>query len=218
MLYIANPNNPVGYALDVECLQRIEALCRRLSSILVIDEAYYEFCGISIASRVQDPESPLIVMRTFSKAFGLAGLRIGYLLAPPGVMSSLRRVHNPKSVTTLAKAAALAALGDRDAVEAYVGEVKRGRDRVLEALRRAGARAYPSAGNYILFEWPHAKELAGYLEDRGILVRDRTEQLGRPSVRVTIGSARTVDRLLRALDGYFAELGERRSAVGGEAR
>ncbi|NVB84274.1 MAG: aminotransferase class I/II-fold pyridoxal phosphate-dependent enzyme [Kofleriaceae bacterium] len=203
LLYLSNPNNPVGYVLDASCLDRIAALCRRLSCILVVDEAYYEFCGVSMARRVGD--SPVIVMRTLSKAFGLAGLRVGYLLAPAGVMSALRKIHNPKSVTTFAKVAALAAIRDLDAVHAYVDEVKRGRQRVFELLRRHGARAYPSGGNYILFEWPRAHELMTHLEERGIMVRDRTAYThGRGSVRVTIGSARSVDALVQALEEHFA--------------
>lgn len=211
LLYLSNPNNPLGYVLDAECLDRVAAMCRRLSCLLVVDEAYYEFCGVSLARRVAD--SPVIVMRTLSKAFGLAGLRIGYLLAPTGVMSALRKVHNPKSVTTFAKVAALAALADQAALCAYVDEVKRGRQRAFDLLRRHRLRVYPSGGNYILFEWPRARELVAYLAARGILVRDRTASTGgRASVRATIGSARSVDALLQALEAYFA--GE--TAVGSE--
>jgi histidinol-phosphate aminotransferase len=204
MLYLTNPNNPLGYVLDRDLLRRIEDLCRRLGSILIVDEAYYEFCGVSVAQRVRDHDSPVIVLRTFSKAFGLAGLRIGYILASGKVMGALRKVHNPKSVTMLAKTAALAAIRDLAAVQAHVGEVKRGRERVLQLLRRTGSRAYPSGGNYVLFEWPRAKELVKHLEDRGIMVRDRTAHTGgRGSVRVTIGSARSVEVLVRTLESYF---------------
>ena len=158
-VYLSNPNNPLGYVLESELLQRIETLCRRLSSILVVDEAYYEFCGVSVSRRVRDPDGPVIVLRTFSKAFGLAGLRIGYILASGNLMRALRKVHNPKSVTMFAKTAALAALRDLAAVQAYAGEVTRGRERIRRILIQHGARTYPSAGNYVLFEWPGIREL-----------------------------------------------------------
>lgn len=204
-VYLSNPNNPLGYVLDPELIRRIALVCRRLSSIAVVDEAYHEFCGVSSAPLVREPDSPVIVLRTFSKAFGLAGLRIGYVLASGGLMEALRKVHNPKSVTMFAQVAALAALRDIEAVRAYVGEVKHGRELIRELLTRNGARAYPSAGNYVLFEWPRAAELVADLEERGILVRDRTAATaGNGSVRVTIGSARSVAVLAAALDRYFA--------------
>lgn len=205
MVYLSNPNNPLGYTLDLDALRRIEILCRRLDSLLVVDEAYFEFCGISVAHRIREADSPLIVLRTFSKAFGLAGLRIGYVLAAGRVMQALRKGHNAKSVTTLATAAALAALGDLDAVHAYVDEVRRGREQVIELLRGRGARVYPSAGNYVLFEWPAAAQLAKHLDEHSILVRDRTTYTrDRPSLRVTIGSGRSVAALVDALERYFA--------------
>lgn len=204
IIYISNPNNPLGYVLEPEVLQRIEALCRKLSCILVVDEAYYEFCGVTVARRVREPASPVVVLRTFSKAFGLAGLRIGCTLASGSLMRALRKVHNPKSVTMFARVAALAALRDLDAVRAYVAEVARGREQIRELLDRRGARAYPSAGNYVLFEWPDAHALVRHLEERGVLVRDRSAYTGgRGSVRVTIGSARSVETLASALDDYF---------------
>ncbi len=205
LVYISNPNNPLGYVLDTALLQRIEALCCQLSSIVVVDEAYFEFCGVSIASRVREVDSPVIVLRTFSKAFGLAGLRIGYILASDSMLRALRKVHNPKSVTSFAKAAALAVLHDVGSMQAYVEEVRHGRERVMQLLIRNGVRAYPSAGNYVLFECPNAQEVVTHLERDGIQVRDRTAHTaGRDSVRCTIGSSQSVDALTASLDSYFA--------------
>jgi phenylacetate-CoA ligase len=205
LVYITNPNNPLGYLLDTALLHRIEALCCQLGSIVVVDEAYFEFCGVSIASRVREVDSPVIVLRTFSKAFGLAGLRIGYILASGSVLRALRKVHNPKSVTSFAKAAALAVLHDVESMQAYVEEVGRGRELVMQLLVRNGIRAYPSAGNYVLFECPNAHAVVTHLERDGIQVRDRTAHTaGRGSVRVTIGSATSVDALTASLESYFA--------------
>jgi phenylacetate-CoA ligase len=210
-VYVSNPNNPLGYTIEPVLLQRIETLCRQLSSIVVIDEAYVEFGGASSARQVLEPDSPVIVLRTFSKAFGLAGLRIGYLIASGHVMLALRKVHNPKSVTMFAKTAALAALDDLEAVHAYVNDVKHGREQVRQLLLRHGVRAYPSVANYVLFEWPEPKELVQYLEDRGILVRERTAYTqGRGSVRVTIGSPRSVEPVMDALESYFGTYGDHR--------
>lgn len=204
-VYLCNPNNPLGYVVEPALLERALALCRKLGSLLVVDEAYVELGGCSVARRVRDRDSPVLVLRTFSKAFGLAGLRIGYVLAAGDVMQALRKLHNPKSVTTLAMAAALAALRDLPAMHAYVDEVRCGRERVTRLLVRHGACAYPSAGNFVLFEWPEAARLIAYLAEHGIAVRDRTASTGgRPSVRVTIGSSRSVDVLATALERYFA--------------
>src|SRR6185437_13893829 len=143
LVYLCNPNNPIGYGLGLGPLSAVAGICRRNSAVLLVDEAYYEFHGVTALGLMRDnPE--LIVSRSFSKAFGLAGLRLGYLIGNAQTIGLLQRALNPKHVTELAKVAASAALDEVDAMWAHVGEVNAGRDRLLGLLARYGVATYPS--------------------------------------------------------------------------
>ncbi len=203
LVYLTNPNNPIGYRIEAAELEGIRQACQRQSAILAVDEAYYEFCGVTMAPAVEQGGS-LLVLRTFSKAFGLAGLRLGYILASSELAATLARANNPKNVTSFAKAAALAALRNRAAMRAYVEQVGRSKQRLYEFFRRAGIRYYPSEANFVLFEHEGAAELVRYLEDRNILARERTRFFaGRGHVRLTVGGESSTQAVIEALAEYF---------------
>jgi histidinol-phosphate aminotransferase len=203
LAYIVNPNNPIGYTIPVDTLREILAACSQLSTILIVDEAYFEFCGVTAADLV--PESAhLIVTRSFSKAFGLAGLRLGYLLGHRQIMGVLNRANNPKSVTSFAKVGALAALRDVAHVHHYVEEVRQSRLVYENFFKQHGIKFYPSDSNFILFQCEDPKGLVRALEERNIYVRERTSQFGGVGhVRISVGGQESTEAALRALAEYF---------------
>jgi histidinol-phosphate aminotransferase len=209
-----NPNNPIGYTISPDQIKQVLDCCSRLSTILIVDEAYFEFCGITSADLVTR-SSHLIVTRSFSKAFGLAGLRLGYLLAPRQIMDVLGRANNPKSVTSFAKAGALAALRHVAAVHAYVEEVVQSRMEYEELFKRHGIKYFPSSSNFILFQYDDAKALIRSLEDRNIFVRDRTSQFdGVGHVRVSVGGKESTKVAIQALDEFLSGGGATNSDLG----
>jgi histidinol-phosphate aminotransferase len=204
LAYIVSPNNPIGYTLGRDTIQELLDCCSRLSTILIVDEAYFEFCGVTAADLVT--RSPhLVVTRSFSKAFGLAGLRLGYLLAAHQIMAVLNRANNPKSVTSFAKVGALAALRDLAHVRSYVEEVTRSRAEYEKLFQRHGIKYYPSDSNFILFQCDDPKGLIRSLEERNIFVRDRTSQFDSVGhVRVSVGGKESTGAAIAALDEYFS--------------
>ncbi|HZT70976.1 MAG TPA: aminotransferase class I/II-fold pyridoxal phosphate-dependent enzyme [Terriglobia bacterium] len=209
LIYLTNPNNPLGYALPFPVLKRLAIECDRLSSLLILDEAYFEFCGITGASLVPR-HSHCIVIRSFSKAFGMAGLRLGYLLAPPEIVKVLNRMNIAKSVTMFAKVAGLAALRDIDSIRAYVEEVRQAKEQFYELFRDFGIAYRPSMSNFITFEHEQASEIVKCLAARNILVRDGSRYgRGKGCVRLTVSGRRCADALIPFLREYFSEYGSR---------
>jgi histidinol-phosphate aminotransferase len=162
----------------------------------VSDEAYFEFSGVSCMSLI-DQAPNLVVTRSFSKAFSLASLRIGYLVAQECIVERLRPVYNPKSVNMLAQIAAAAALDDLPYYWAYVAEVKRSSAMVERFCHQHGIRVRTSHANWVMMEFADAPAMAKKFADAGIHVRDRSSQL--PGVlRMSLGTeAQTVDILSR---------------------
>ena len=194
ILYLVNPNNPTGNVYDPE---EVLALALRHPSILVIsDEAYFEFSGVSCMDMV-DRAPNIVVTRSFSKAFSLASVRIGYMVAQEGIINDLRRVYNPKSVNMLAQIATTAALDDLPYYAAYVAEVKRSAQLVVNFCRRLHIPCRTAHANWIMMEFRDAPEMARKMADAGIHVRDRSSQL--PNVlRMSLGTeAQTVEVLAR---------------------
>jgi histidinol-phosphate aminotransferase len=213
LAYVVNPNNPIGYTLGPDKIKELLDCCSGLSTILIVDEAYFEFCGITAADLVPQ-SSHLVVTRSFSKAFGLAGLRLGYLLAPRQIMRVLSRANNPKSVTSFAKVGALAALRDVGHVHRYVDEVRQSRAEYERLFKRHGIKYFSSDSNFILFQYDDAKALIRYLERHNIFVRDRTSQFdGVGHVRISIGGKESTQVAIRALDEFFSDRKASRSEL-----
>jgi histidinol-phosphate aminotransferase len=203
LVFIANPNNPTGtWLVEDELLGFLEAMPRNV--LVVVDEAYHEYSqavGVPDATRWLDRFPNLVVTRTFSKAYGLAGIRVGYALSCPAVADLLNRVRQPFNVNSLALAGAAAALDDREfiarSVAANAGEL-----RVLAAgLRDRGLMAVPSAANFLLVDMqqPAAKVYDALLR-RGVIVRP-VGNYGLPNhLRITVGTPEQNGLLLAALD------------------
>ncbi len=200
LICIANPNNPTGNVMPRE---DILSLLETGLPVLV-DEAYYEFCGESVAGLVPVYDN-LIVLRTFSKWAGLAGLRIGYGIFSPVLADYLLRTKIPYNVNVAALAAAEASFKDIDYLMTTVRAIVAERARLFDGLKKIEwLRPYPSQANFILCAVLRgkAKELHKRMEERGILLRYFDQPLLRDFIRISVGKPEHTDTLLRALREY----------------
>ena len=197
--FVCSPNNPTGSWLSPDGLETL--LRAAPDTLMILDEAYGEFAGWS-ARALLPRHRNLAVLKTFSKAAGLAGLRIGYLLASPEVAAAAAHAKLPYSVNLFAALAAERAIEGRALLDERVERVVAERERVREAMARiGGVRVAPSRANFLLFEVDDAQRVFGALVASGVLVRDVSggHALLRRSLRVTIGLAEENDLFLSAL-------------------
>ncbi len=202
VVFVCSPNNPTGNTQPVAVIEELaEALDE---SLIIVDEAYIEFGGTSALSLVASSPN-VAVVRTMSKAFALAGARLGYLLADPVVVDDLRRVRLPYHVSALTQAAGLTALAHVDDALAILETLREGRDRILEGLSQMpGVTAYPSEANFVLFRPPgSAAEVWQGLLDRGVLIRDFTKTVP-GCLRVNAGTPDETDAFLDAMKEVIA--------------
>jgi len=196
-LFLTNPNSPTGTPIPRADLERLLAL----PVMILLDEAYAEFGGESLVARV--PTQPnLIILRTFSKWAGLAGLRVGYCVAPARVADQLRRIKSPYNVNAAAIVAARASLEDADYLRANVQRIIAERERLMTALASLKfIEPVPSKTNFILCRVLGRDSLAlrDALAARGILIRAYKSDLLREYVRITVGTPEENERLLQDL-------------------
>jgi histidinol-phosphate aminotransferase len=197
IVFVCSPNNPTG---TVQPSDTIVALAGSTGGLVIVDEAYVDFGGRSALDLVADHPA-VVVVRTFSKAFALAGARIGYALASPSVVEDLQRVRLPYHVSALTQAAGLTALRYAEEAGAGVAAIRSERDRIVRALSGIeGVTVFPSEANFVLFQPPgDARAVWRGLLDRGVLVRDLTEVVPN-ALRVTAGTAHEVDLFLKSLE------------------
>ena len=206
LIAIANPNSPTGQTVSREQILRV--LKAAPHAAVLIDEAYFHFFGETVMDLVGKVPN-LIVARTFSKAFGLAGLRIGMLAASVEQMQWLRRVISPYSVNSLALACLPPALEDTDYLDWYVAEVNAARALFEEALDRHGITRWPSHANFVLTRiGAQHRRFVEEMRERNVLVRDRSSDPGcEGCVRITIGTREQTLDAIRALEETLAEIG-----------
>jgi histidinol-phosphate aminotransferase len=197
VVFVCSPNNPTG---NIQPLHAIRSLASTSDALVIVDEAYVEFGGETALPLVAEHPN-VAVVRTFSKAFALAGARIGYALSSPEVVEDLQRVRLPYHLSALTQAAGLTALRHEDEAAAGLDAIRNERDRIVRALSEIeGATVFPSQANFVLFQPPgDAKELWQGLLDRGVLVRDLTDVVPN-GLRVTAGTTHEVDLFLKALE------------------
>ena len=202
VLFLANPNNPTGTQVGLAELRRVLEAAPR--TLVVVDEAYAEFSGTSALGWIRRWPN-LVVIRTFSKAAGLAGLRLGCLFAHRALAAGLRRAQPPYVVNAAALVAADAAVRDSAPMRRYVREVRHAREELRAALTARGIRTFPSAANFLLADFGRrAPGVLRALARRGILLRDRRADFGRVGfVRITLGTRAQTRRLLHALDAHW---------------
>jgi histidinol-phosphate aminotransferase len=212
VIAIANPNSPSGSAATRE--QLLELARRAPQAVVLVDEAYFHFHGETVMDLVGRAPN-LFVARTFSKAYGLAGLRLGLLAGPAELMRWVRRVLSPYSVNSLALACLPAALGDTEYLSWYTGEVLAARSEFEAAVDRLNIRRWPSRANFILVDiGPKHAEFVKRMRAAGVLVRDRSSDPGCDGkVRITIGTREQMKQAAVALQDTMAKL-----RGGGEAQ
>jgi histidinol-phosphate aminotransferase len=210
LLYVANPNNPTGTYLSGEELRRLHAGLPP-ETLLVIDAAYAEFVrrndyesGVEMVSQFGN----VVMTRTFSKAYGLAALRVGWAFCPAAVADVLNRVRGPYNVSLAAQRAAAAALRDRAHLERAVAHNETWRSWLIEQVRRLGLRADDSAGNFVLIHFPArgsktAKQADRFLATRGLMLRP-VANYGLPNcLRMTVGLEAANRAVIAALEEFM---------------
>jgi histidinol-phosphate aminotransferase len=207
VVFLANPNNPTGTWFDEP---ELETLLRAIPGevIVVLDEAYHEYSaehGVPDGTRWLARHPNLVVVRTFSKAYGLAGLRVGYALSDPDVADLLNRVRQPFNVSVPALAAAAAALDDHAHLEATLVLNRAGIARLTEGLAALGLKVAPSAANFVLVDLGRpAAPVSELLQREGVIVRP-VANYGLPNhLRITTGTAAQNERLLAAMSRALA--------------
>jgi histidinol-phosphate aminotransferase len=210
---LCSPNNPTGSFLEPE---DVASLCAQDDGLVVVDEAYHEFAGKSVVPLLADHPN-LVVLRTFSKAMGMAGLRVGYLLASPEIVREVNKARLPYNLNFFSQAAALGALDAADALRAQVERIVADRDELFRRLAHVpGVRPYPSRANFILFELADADPRVVFesIYSRGVLVRDvsAAPRLSR-CLRVSVGSEEENEAFLGALRHALEEQRFRRAAL-----
>jgi histidinol-phosphate aminotransferase len=194
---LANPNNPTGTGVGLLGIERI--LHRAKKAVVLVDEAYYEFSGVTALGEI-DRVPNLFVCRTFSKVFGMAAMRLGCLFSHPANVAYLHKAQSPYSVNSLAIMAAQAAVADHGYVENYVAEVLAARELLCVGLEKLGVTYVPSSANFVLGHFgARAIEVRDALRGRAILVRDRSYEAP-GCVRITVGTREQTRALLAALE------------------
>jgi histidinol-phosphate aminotransferase len=216
LIIVASPNNPTGAVVSREHLLAIAAAAPQ--AVLMVDEAYYHFDGSTVMNDLAAVPN-LIVARTFSKAYGLANLRIGMLAGNAGLLQYVRKVSSPYNVNGVALNALSAAMGDETYLAWYVEQVREGRRRMMTGLDKLGVPYFPSAANFVLMKiGPKHKELVTAVRAHGVLLRDRSTDPGCEGfVRITIGLEEHVTRGLEALKISLDEIGWDRRQAGESA-
>lgn len=206
LIIVASPNNPTGAVVSREHLLAIAKAAP--DAVLMVDEAYFHFFGDTLLHEVASLPN-LLVARTFSKAYGLANLRVGMLAGDARLIGFLRKVSSPYNVNGVALAVLPAALADTEYLDWYTAQVHRGRERMLAALAELGVRTWPSAANFVLMDiGPKHKQLCAVMREKGVLLRDRSSDPGCEGyVRITIGLEEHVVRGIEILRESLAAIG-----------
>lgn len=200
LVFICSPNNPTGNAMD---RKDVEFILENFRGIVVVDEAYIDFCDKPSFAQALNRYGNLIVMQTFSKAMGLAAARVGIAFTSEEIVKLFNRIKPPYNISTINQKAALAVLKNRNSFNSRVDKILRERNRLINALNKLEAveKVYRTDANFMLIKTPDADALYRYLVDKQIIVRNRNSII-RNCVRITVGTKRENDELLRAIKEY----------------
>jgi len=204
IIYINNPNNPTGRGVSKDAIRRIVDAAPH--ALVFLDEAYHDFMGESFLDEALSSGN-VLVGRTFSKAHGLAGMRVGVMVAPPPLLEPIRFVMPLFNLNVVAVAALRAALTDRDFTPWYLAQVADSKQMIYEACNRLGLRYWKSDANFVLIDGAaRARELVDGLIARGVLVRDRTNDPYCPNCfRLTTGVVEHTRKAVDALEALCAK-------------
>jgi histidinol-phosphate aminotransferase len=202
VIYLANPNNPTGTTFNGQEFREFLGAVPE-GVLVVLDEAYIHYAtsiGFGVAVEAYRERKNLLILRTFSKVYGLAGLRIGYAIGRPALLSAMNKLKTPFNTSGVAQAAALAALDDKEHVRRCIETNAAERKRLIEGLKHLGLRPVPSESNFVFVPvGPEAKELGDELLQMGVIVRP-LGWMGFPeAIRVSVGTAEENEKFLAAM-------------------
>lgn len=210
LVYICNPNNPTGLVFDN---YYIESLLQKFSqTMFLIDEAYIEFCPDFSCKDLVKKYDNILISRTMSKAFGLANIRFGYLLASEENIQYISSIRNPKNITTFAQEAVIGALSDVEYMKSYVNEVIDAREEFIELLKDLGRyfRIFSSNANFVLLKCCDditKREIINYLERHHVFVRDTNQaESVKTCIRITVGTREQMKTVADLLHEYANQI------------
>ncbi len=205
LVFICNPNNPTGTFVPLLAIEAFLKICPP-NVLVVLDEAYYEYVEektyLGSLKLIQDYPN-LVVLRTFSKVYGLAGLRVGYGIGHPDLVSVFQKTRQPFNINALALSAAQTALSDSDHLRKVLELNKAMRQKISEGLTRLGLKPVPSQGNFVYFKVPQAQDLYQQLLLKGVIVRP----MGPDALRVTTGTVEETEKFLTAFGQVYSNSG-----------
>ncbi len=202
LIFICSPNNPTGNSINRE---DIETILANFSGLVVIDEAYINYSRQKSFIQELTEYSNLVILQTLSKAWGLAGLRVGMAFASEEIIEVFNRVKPPYNINEASQTLALEALNNIDQVNTWIKETIAQREKLVSNLEKLTfvSKIYPSDANFVLVKTTNARGIYTYLVEKGIIVRDRSKiELCEGSLRITVGTPAENDKLIEALKSF----------------
>jgi histidinol-phosphate aminotransferase len=199
IVFLCSPNNPSGNSLSKDAMLDV---IRNFNGIVLLDEAYIDFSpGKSLLPELNDHPN-LVILQTFSKAWGMAGIRLGMAFASPEIISILTKIKYPYNLNILTQQKALELTGNREQVEEWVSQIIEEREKLILRLKDLPytKKIFPTDANFVLVRMKDARGIYELLKDKGVIVRDRSKvHLCEDSLRITVGSAEENDHLMKTL-------------------
>ena len=198
IIFLCSPNNPTGTLVNLE---DVETICRNFTGIVVVDEAYIEFASkSSFVKEIPNIEN-LVVLRTFSKAWGLAGIRVGYAVAQEEIIEYLTKIKLPYNLNRISSGLAIEALKNYQKMLEFRKIILGERKKLADNLSNLGFKVFPSEANFLLVSYPNASDIAKKLAvDYGIIIRDfNSKPLLKDCVRISVGTPEQNDSLIESL-------------------
>ncbi len=197
LIVICNPNNPTGSFISVNKVEKILKKAKRKGATVLHDEAYFEFSKITAKDLIAKYDN-LFITRTFSKAFGLASLRCGYVISQKDNIKQLLKIRGPYDVNMCAKTAVLAALGNIKYMTSYVKRImEKSKPKLEEFLTKKKITFFPSKANFLLIKVSQPEKVYKFLKKKGILVRPRNDPVIKNTIRISIGTVRETERFIK---------------------
>jgi histidinol-phosphate aminotransferase len=205
LIYIANPNNPTGLLYDNEEINKV--LSKFPKILFVIDEAYGEFCNHTCASLVKKHKN-LIIVKTFTKAFGLGAFRLGYVIADESIINNLNKIRVGKGISTFAQAAGIVALDNIEYMRKYVDEVGKSKKKLADIFEKYNINFFMTPANFVLIECKNPSKIAKIFEQNQIFIRDVSNlpQMEK-YIRVTIGDLKTTGAFIKIFEEILKKYG-----------
>jgi histidinol-phosphate aminotransferase len=197
LLFICSPNNPTG---NIYSLDSIKEIADNFAGLVVVDEAYIDFSMAKSAINLLPNTPNIVVLQTMSKAYGLAGLRLGMAFANPAIIQVLNKIKPPYNINTLSQRKALEVIKNKANIQQQIALIQAERGKLIEALKdiKSVKKIYPTEANFILVEFEDANNLFIALQKKGIVIRNRTSQV-KEALRITVGTAEQNQKLIHTI-------------------